>query len=109
MTIPEETFVDRCLQGEALISEIDDFVDRWHDAVDEERSLAEFLGLTESEYALWVKQPSALKLIIFAKKNEVPLEQLLRFSEGHAMAARAASPEEVNAIVKWLKETKRIP
>ncbi len=108
MTMPPTTFVELCLQGDALISEVDDFVEEWH-SVDDDRSLAEALGLTESEYALWVERPSTLKLIIFAKKNEIAIDQLIRFQEGYAMAARASSPEEVGALVEWLKKTKRIP
>jgi hypothetical protein len=108
MMMPTTTFVELCLQGDALVSDVDEFVQQWHES-DDERELAEFLGLTESEYALWVEKPFSLKLIIFAKKNETPIEQLLRFNEGFALAARASSPEEVKTLVQWLKETKRIP
>lgn len=106
--LPTPTFVELCLQGDALVSEVDDYVEQWHDSSDG-RSLPEFLGLTETEYALWVEQPNSLKTIIFARKNEVALDTLLRFNEGYAIAARASSPEEVAAIVTWLKKTKRIP
>lgn len=69
MTGTKPTFVDLCLQGRALVIDIDDFVDRWHDG-DDDRSLAESIGLTESEYALWVARPHALNSIISARKND---------------------------------------
>jgi len=72
MTVPQETFVDLCIKGKVSISDIDDFVDRWHDGNDP-HTLHEFLGLTEGEYALWVKRPSELKIILSARKNGVAI------------------------------------
>lgn len=63
-------FVELCLRGEVSVSEIEDFIDLWHDSNDKQ-TLPEFLGMTDSEYALWVEQPDSLDAIIFARKNNV--------------------------------------
>lgn len=61
-------FVDRCLNGDSVADEIDDFVDQWHESATNE-SLAEFLGFMPKEYALWVKHPSALDTILDARRK----------------------------------------
>jgi hypothetical protein len=48
-----KTFLDLVLAGEARQDDIDDFVEQWHDG-DASCSLAEFLGMSDDEYALWV-------------------------------------------------------
>ena len=60
------TFVDLVLSSRARPEGIDDFVDRWHEG----RllgTLAEALGMSEDEYALWVEKPDVLGLIIEAR------------------------------------------
>ena len=71
-----KTFLDLVLTGEAHQDDIDDFVDQWHEG-NTSCSLAEFLGMSDDEYALWVEKPSALNLILQAhaagnasRKNE---------------------------------------
>ena len=64
MSEQPSTFVDRCLAGEALLEEIDDYVDRWHASGGSGQSLAAYLGFTPDEYALWVEQPQALNYVI---------------------------------------------
>lgn len=103
-----DKFIDLCLQGEAMATEIDEFVDRWHES-DSGESLPEYLGMTEQEYALWVERPTFLKLIMFSRKAGVQIDRLVRFDQGHAIAARAASQAEINELVMWLKGTGRIP
>jgi hypothetical protein len=59
------TFLDACLAGAALLADVDDRVDRWHDAYGAPNGpqipLREYLGLTSDEYALWVEQPGSLR------------------------------------------------
>ena len=59
-----DTFVAKCLAGEADLDAIDDFVDAWHDGAGPELELREFLGMTPDEYALWVEQPGSLSAIL---------------------------------------------
>lgn len=57
------TFVQMCLRGRAAPSDIDDWIDRWHEATEPD-TLAEFLGFTSVEYARWVAHPEALGEIL---------------------------------------------
>lgn len=71
-----KSFIELCLRGEAHLSDIDHFVDEWHES-DSDKSIEEFLGMTFEEYALWVENPNTLKYIIAARKTNVPLSSLL--------------------------------
>ena len=51
-----QSFIDAVLAGDAVPADIDDFIDAWHASL-EDIGLAEFLGMTDEEYALWVEQP----------------------------------------------------
>ena len=102
----EATFVDLCLDGRATLDDIDDFVDRWHEAGDdEERELHEYLGLTWDEYALWVERPASLRYVLFSRRFGVPLEEALAEYpvEREPVAARARSKAEVRDLLAWLK------
>ena len=68
-------FLDLVLAGEAHQDDIDDFVDQWHDG-DTSCYLAEFLGMSDDEYALWVAKPSALNLILQAHAEGMRLEKM---------------------------------
>lgn len=69
------TFLDMVLAGGAQPDDIDDFVDRWHEGSDS-RPLAEALGMSADEYALWVDRSDALGLIIEARSAGMRLEKL---------------------------------
>lgn len=67
-----QSFIDRCLAGTAVPSEIDDYVDLWHDtAVGKEVPLHVFLGMDEHEYALWIRDPNAIHKIVEVHKGRV--------------------------------------
>jgi hypothetical protein len=66
----ETGFIDRCIRGESLPEEIDDYVDMWHEGKAGRRlELHEFLGMTWDEYCLWAVKPSMLPAIISARKK----------------------------------------
>ncbi len=67
-------FVDRCLRGEVLVDDIDDYVDLWHEG-GEDVSLHDFLGFTPEEYALWVERPDSIKFILNARQRGRPLDE----------------------------------
>ncbi len=98
----EKTFVELCLDGEALLSDIDKFVESWHDT-ETGASLHEYLGLRWDEYALWVEKPQALRFIMASRRNDVPLGQTISQMEQQSVAARAANHEELAEVVEWLK------
>ena len=46
-------FKERYLAGELEFEDIDDYIDEWNNS-DDERTLAQFLGLNEEEEDVWV-------------------------------------------------------
>lgn len=107
-----QTFVDACLKGQALPLDIDDWVDYWHDTEFDgvEPTLDEFLGFDEDEGKLWVEKPLSLGVILAARKQRIPLPQLLeaKSQRDYALAARADSSSEARQLLDWLIERGRI-
>ena len=103
----EMPFIDLCLRGEADLSEIDDYVEKWHLSKDD-IPIYEFLGMTREEYALWVEKPQTLRSILFAHKHGISLKQAISQEAESSMAARAANAHEAKEVLKWLKKTGRI-
>lgn len=101
-----DTYIELCLQGEVDLEDIDDFVDRWHES-DSTHSLPQYLGMNEEEYSVWVEKPAALPFILFARRLDVPLAEVLDDSEGMPMAARALNPSEASEVLEWLRQTGR--
>ncbi len=88
-----ESFIARCLQGELLTEEIDNWVEQWHHS-DSELSLAEYLGMTVEEYNAWLLDDGILPFIIKARRDGLPLESVVE--QGiERIAARNQSSREV--------------
>lgn len=68
------TFIDMVLSQDAEPTEIDDFIQRWHDG-DDTRPLPAALGMSDDEYALWVEEPEALELIFKARTAGMRLQR----------------------------------
>ncbi len=102
------TYVEDALAGVAGISDIDDYVDSWHDG-SSDLDLHEFLGMTWDEYRLWVERPNTLRYILAAHRNGRTVEEELnRSASGYALAARAESVNEAESVLTWLRKTGRI-
>ena len=100
----KQTFIDLCLSGDALLEEIDDFVDAWH-ATPCGMELHEYLGMTEGEYSLWLRSPDALPSIIKSRYDGKPLIHTIRQEyENMRLAARSGDRSKVARLQKWLKE-----
>ncbi|MGU3497727.1 hypothetical protein [Mycobacterium sp. C31M] len=104
------TFVDACLAGRALSTDIDDWVEHWHttDFSGNAPSLDEFLGFTPDEGKLWVEKPQALGAIIAAHHCRQPVELILSERDSYALAARSVSPEDAKDVLDWLIQRGRI-
>jgi hypothetical protein len=100
-------FIEQVLEGEALETEIEDFVERWHESKSNE-SLADFLGFTEEEYALWVEQPEALRSILFCRKHGIDPAEAPNWKEAHRLAARSQRNGDAGELLSWLKKTGRL-
>lgn len=103
------TFVAACLSGSALLSDIDDYIDEWHDSDDV--SLPEihaYLGMSHDEYKLWVERPESLRFILAAHKNQVPLDNLFLEQSNLMAAARSEERGEAVLVLQWLIKTGRV-
>lgn len=96
------SFIELCVQGNALLEEIDDFIDKWHESSSTEE-LHEFLGMTWKEYCVWVSEPDLLPFIVTAHSENKDLDTILDGDKTLRLAARADSPETAKKIISWLK------
>ena len=63
-------FLDLYTEGKVSAQQIDDFIDAWHESDDtEQRPLAEFLGMSEDEYSVWLASHKALPLLVAARRD----------------------------------------
>lgn len=93
-------FITDCINGDALLSDIDDYISLWHRS-DSTLPLHDFLGMTRKEYALYLEDDIYLASIVTARLKGVPVRDII---EVHlAMAARSDSHEKSAALEKWLK------
>lgn len=65
-----DTFTGKGLRGEATVDDIDRFVDEWHASAGD-ASIEAFLGLTEPEYARWVRDPDVLASIVRSRRENL--------------------------------------
>jgi hypothetical protein len=109
---PPQTFIDLVLAGRARASDIEDFVDAWHDApegsVVAATQLHDYLGLTWDEYRLWVERPESLRFVLAARRAGQPVEAVLRQISIAGAAARSSDPTESAKVLRWLIERGRV-
>jgi len=62
----EKPVVQRYLSGKATLEDIEDAIEHWHFSEDipNNSGLAEYLGFTDQQIALWIEDPSNLKAIL---------------------------------------------
>nr|VFK27282.1 MAG: hypothetical protein BECKMB1821G_GA0114241_102638 [Candidatus Kentron sp. MB]VFK31100.1 MAG: hypothetical protein BECKMB1821I_GA0114274_102038 [Candidatus Kentron sp. MB]VFK75520.1 MAG: hypothetical protein BECKMB1821H_GA0114242_102437 [Candidatus Kentron sp. MB] len=91
-------FIERCLSGDALMDEIDDYVERWSDGEEGKgMALHDFLGMTWEEYSIWGTRPSILPVILRSKRNGVSLDDELG-AERRLLVARADGTEKAERM-----------
>lgn len=95
-------FIERCLSGEVLMDEIEDYVEKWHSS-DSAVPLYTFLGMTKPEYNLWVSDPGVLPFIVKAHKESRSVSEVIDDLDTLPMAARAEGPASAKKLLKWLK------
>lgn len=89
----EKSFIDLCVAGEASPEYIFLFISEWHDK-DSVEPLEEYLGMTSEEFEAWQDNPEALKHIIAARKNNIPLSDYLQKVNNDRRHHRRASDED---------------
>jgi hypothetical protein len=95
-------FIDDCVNGDALLDDIDDYVDRWHGS-DSSMPLYSYLGMSKHEYSLWLTEPAALAFIVKAKRERRSVTAVMASLNELPMAARSADPSNVQRVIAWLK------
>ncbi len=95
-------FIDKCLSGDALLEDVDDHIERWHEGISS-LSLRNFLGMSRSEYELWVVDPDILPFVVEAHRTHRDVGELIEEFNAIPLAARAASPEQARKLAAWLK------
>jgi len=60
-------FIRKCLEGNVLLDDIDDYVNAWHES-DSKLPLHRFLAMTRSEYSLWDADPDVLPRIMNTRR-----------------------------------------
>ena len=50
----EPTFIEKCMNNQETPENIDAYIEQWHNS-QSNKSLSEFLGMTENEYALYLE------------------------------------------------------
>lgn len=61
-------FITDCINGNALLSDVNDYIDSWHNT-DIDVPLYQYLGMTKEEYSLFVIDEMNLADIIIAHKK----------------------------------------
>lgn len=70
-------YIYDCLNGDALWTDIDDYVEYWH-SHDTGCTLKAFLGMTDYEYEQWIKNSdNILKDIFYCREYELNLHEYL--------------------------------
>lgn len=95
-------FAASVLSGKALESDINDYIDEWHDG-DSTLELHEYLGLTNDEFSLYVEQPRSLSFIFNSRVYNRDISNLLKDNEVHKIAARSLRDDESEGLVTWLQ------
>jgi len=98
------TFMDLYLNGTVSPEDIDDYVDKWHTSAGT-GEIYEFLGMSEQEYSLWLRDPDALPHIARARREGKPLAAVIDSAlKKTAVAAHPSDGEKRERLKRWLKQ-----
>lgn len=62
------SFIEKCISGQALLDEIDYYIDQWHTG-NSDLPLHTYLGMSWEEYKAWIESPDSLLRIVAAHKS----------------------------------------
>lgn len=77
-----KSFIEKCLEGGVLFSEIHDYIEQWHESADIDVPLNEYLGMTQEEYDLFVMDEKNLGYIFYSRRHKVSLDSVLKGDTG---------------------------
>lgn len=94
-------FIEDCLAGNALLTDIDVYIDAWHNG-DSTTSLHEYLGMTFEEYTAYIETDDNLPFIVAARKKQIKFNTVTN-KELYTLAARTDDLLKVEKLSNWLK------
>lgn len=97
-------FFDRYLKEKALAEDIDEYTDSWH-ADFKGKEIYEFLGMSEKEYSLWLRDPDTLPHIARARRTGLPLEVVISAAlEELSVEALPVNATKADRLMQWLRQ-----
>ncbi len=91
-------FIQKCLDGEATLFELDDYIDYWHDN-ETGVSLQEFLGLTDAEYDAWIKNSDSIfRDFLRCRRDGYSLNEYQSMEEKERIAARSYDLDSIDKL-----------
>ncbi len=100
----EQTFFSLYSGGLVAAKQIDDFVEAWHKSgTGEKRSLSEYLGMTDDEYAVWVMSHGALPSILAARRDRRKLSEAVAEYLADLQRSHTINRPAVHALSHWLQ------
>ena len=100
------SYMTMCLNGEALIDEIDDFIDEWHEG-NSTQELNEFLGITEQEYGYYLADENILPYIMNAHKFNKNIDDIInafQHNDELQFAARSSDTEKAKFLINYFNK-----
>lgn len=91
----EKSFVQKCLNGEADLLELDEYIEYWH-THDINVTLREYLGLTPSEYTAWASSSDTIfRDILRCRMEGISFEDYQGMNDEQRIAARSFDAEAI--------------
>lgn len=91
-----KSFIEDCLNGDALLDEIDEYVQRWHDDEDIDCDLEDYIGLTEYESEKWLQEGNdILRGVLYCRRYNIDYEDYEAMSDDKRIAARSYNIEDI--------------
>jgi hypothetical protein len=76
MSKKRATFIDLYILGQARPEDISESIDTWHSGSGDQ-PIYDYLGMTEEEYSEWLRDPDVLPHIVRARKERLPLAEVI--------------------------------
>ena len=98
-------FLDLYRSGQVPADAIHDFIDAWHDGDESDpRPLAEYLGMSEDEYTLWLASRRILPLLVAAKSEGWTAGDIAaRHLADLQQEANPADAAAIYVLTNWLR------
>ena len=62
-------FIQKCVSGDASLEDIDNYIEHWHKETTT-LNLHTYLGMSRSEYELWVTNPDILPFVVESHRTQ---------------------------------------